>query len=243
MRRLNESTNRYWGFRIRPLSFAPGLPIDAVVRYKRIQRRLRLPDSASVFGGGLLDRARSTTLALLGVTAAVGLAMVALALNQSWPLLADSPIPAPPSRHGAVGGAMAVAPGGPARATRSEPARRAAPSPPVSGDETGGADGPAAVPIPGAATEPAVVVSVPSQPPESPPPRDKDGDRPQPADHPVEVPVSTPPSPSEPDPVPVAPPPPAESPPPLATTSAAPAESYVPSWSNGKGHAYGRSGD
>lgn len=70
----------------------------------------RLPGAGerpSLLGGGLLERARSTTLALLGVTAAVGLAMVALALNQGWPLVAGSAIPAPP--HLGVGKAAVVA--------------------------------------------------------------------------------------------------------------------------------------
>jgi hypothetical protein len=70
----------------------------------------RLPGAGerpSLLGGGLLERARSTTLALLGVTAAVGLAMVALALNQSWPLIAGSAIPAAP--HLGVGKAAVVA--------------------------------------------------------------------------------------------------------------------------------------
>lgn len=49
----------------------------------------------SILGSGLLERARSTSLALLGLTAALGLGMVALALNQSLPLLPGSPIPGP----------------------------------------------------------------------------------------------------------------------------------------------------
>jgi hypothetical protein len=52
----------------------------------------------SLLGSGLLVRVRSTTLGLLGLTAAVGLGMVALGLNQSWPLLAGGPIPKLPGK-------------------------------------------------------------------------------------------------------------------------------------------------
>jgi len=45
------------------------------------------------------------SLALLGLTAAVGLAMVVMALNQSWPLIAGAPIPGIGDRHQAVGDA------------------------------------------------------------------------------------------------------------------------------------------
>jgi len=53
----------------------------------------------SLLGSGLLVRARSTSLGLLGLTAAVGLSMVALGLNQSWPLVAGGPIPKLPGKR------------------------------------------------------------------------------------------------------------------------------------------------
>jgi hypothetical protein len=83
--------------------------MDVPVHLKPRQRWLRSPKTPSVLGGGLLERARSTTLALLGVTTAVGLAMVALALNQSWPLVPDSPIPGSPAREAAIGKATVAA--------------------------------------------------------------------------------------------------------------------------------------
>ncbi|HXV04613.1 MAG TPA: hypothetical protein VFP23_01760, partial [Solirubrobacterales bacterium] len=46
----------------------------------------RVASRPSLLGDGLLERARSTSFAMLGLTAAVGLGLVALALNQSWPL-------------------------------------------------------------------------------------------------------------------------------------------------------------
>jgi hypothetical protein len=83
--------------------------MDVSVHFKRGQRWLQSAKKPSVLGGGLLERARSTTLALLGMTTAIGLAMVALALNQSWPLIADSPIPGAPSRQEAIGKATVAA--------------------------------------------------------------------------------------------------------------------------------------
>ncbi len=47
----------------------------------------------SVFGDGLPERLRSTALALLGLTAAAGLGLVAFALQQSWPIASSLPIP------------------------------------------------------------------------------------------------------------------------------------------------------
>jgi hypothetical protein len=83
--------------------------MDVAVHYKRQQRRLRSAPRASVLGEGLLERARSTSLALLGLTAAVGLAMVALALNQGWPLIAGAPIPGFGGKQQAVGDATVAA--------------------------------------------------------------------------------------------------------------------------------------
>ncbi len=87
--------------------------MNVAVHYRRQQQRLQSAARA-VLGDGLLDRARNTSLALLGLTAAVGLAMVAMALNQSWPLIAGAPIPSIGERHQAVGDAT-VAEGAKAR--------------------------------------------------------------------------------------------------------------------------------
>jgi hypothetical protein len=113
---LNESTNRYWGYVGSTLSVKTGWPMNVSVRYKRGQRWSRSTARASVLGDGLLERVRSTSLALLGLTGAVGLAMVALALNQGWPLIAGAPIPGFEDKHQAAGDAViaaeAKAPGG-----------------------------------------------------------------------------------------------------------------------------------
>jgi hypothetical protein len=73
------------------------------VLHKRVQLRL-LP---SVLGDSLPERLRSTLIAMLGITAAVGLGLVAVALQQGFPLVASGPIPEPPvkreaARHRAV---------------------------------------------------------------------------------------------------------------------------------------------
>ncbi len=47
----------------------------------------------SFAGTGLLERMRSTTFALLGITAALGLGLVAIVSQQGWPLLPAAPLP------------------------------------------------------------------------------------------------------------------------------------------------------
>lgn len=84
--------------------------MDVSVLSKYGQRSLRSAARASVLGNGLLERTRSTSLALLGLTAAIGLAMVALALNQGWPLIEGAPIPGLGGGHEAVGAASVAAP-------------------------------------------------------------------------------------------------------------------------------------
>lgn len=83
--------------------------MDVSVLSKYGQRSLRSAAKASILGDGLLQRTRSTSLALLGFTAAIGLAMVALALNQGWPLIAGAPIPGVGGGHEAVGDASVAA--------------------------------------------------------------------------------------------------------------------------------------
>jgi hypothetical protein len=83
--------------------------MDVSVLSKPKQRSLRSLARTSVLGDGLLERIRSTTLALLGLTAAIGLAMIALALNQGWPLIAGAPIPGLGNEHQAVDDATVAA--------------------------------------------------------------------------------------------------------------------------------------
>src|SRR3954451_20999314 len=59
--------------------------------HSRLRAWLRLPSFA---GDGLPERMRSTTFALLGLTAAGGLALVAIFAQPGFPLLTPAPLPA-----------------------------------------------------------------------------------------------------------------------------------------------------
>jgi hypothetical protein len=223
--------------------------MDVSVRYKRGQR-LRSAAKPSVLGNGLLERARSTSLALLGLTAAVGLAMVALALNQGWPLIAGGPIPQIPPRHQGVGEAT-IAAGVQSRANRFEPVA-AGPRPGKSAAADGGTQGgdSSGRPADTGSTEASELVVSPSAPAK--PQGDGSDDAP---DH------NQPPATGKPKQVSANPTPTAQSPVrpespspsmpqssteptrPVATTSEAPEESGIPSESNGKGNDHGHDDD
>jgi hypothetical protein len=216
--------------------------MDVSVLYKRAQRWLHEVVRPAVFGNGMLERARATSLALLGFTAAVGLAIVALAANQGWPLIAGSSIPTIPPRHAAVGPGVVVA--------GLEPSAARADAAPAGGRHPAGARGaaghsgagPAAL-APAPSSELVVSPSVPT------PPQGGDSPRatnrpPKPAAQPTQPIAGAPAAAPVPAPAPSSPPAaPAEPAPPTATSSEAPpeeSESHVPSWSHGHGHAYGR---
>lgn len=78
------------------------------VLQRSAKRLSRLASRHSLAGNDLLDRARSTTFAMLGVTAAVALGLVALIAQQGWPLLPLGPIVGPSSGRVAVGEARIV---------------------------------------------------------------------------------------------------------------------------------------
>jgi hypothetical protein len=194
----------------------------------------------SLLGDGLLDRARSTSLALLGASAAVGLATIALALNQSWPLVPGSPVPKSPSPSAALGKATVARAGEeggvpddptPAggRSTRERPA--------ATGTPTTAASPPPSTPA--ASTE--LAVSAPPAEPADGPSGGRADSSPSGRAKPQAPAPEAAPAPAEPEVVEAPPPAPVEAPP-TATTSESPSpESSVPPWSNGKGHAYGRS--
>jgi hypothetical protein len=218
--------------------------MDVSVLYKRAQRWLHEVARPAVFGNGMLERARATSLALLGFTAAVGLAIVALAANQGWPLIAGSSIPTIPPRHAAVGPGVAVA-GLEPSAIHADAAPAGGRHPAGTRDAAGHSGGASpATPAPVPSSELVVSPSVPTPPqggdsPAAPKPSPKPA--PQPTQPTAGAPAAAPaPAPSPPSTPPAAPVEPA---PPTATSSEAPpeeSESNVPSWSHGHGHAYGR---
>lgn len=74
--------------------------------HTRLLSSLRL---SSVAGRGLPERMRSTAFLFLGLTAAAGLALVAIFAQMSFPLLSPAPLPRDPSRATAVAEAEVVA--------------------------------------------------------------------------------------------------------------------------------------
>src|SRR5689334_5784618 len=83
------------------------MPMHGVMRSmlpSRLLKSLRLP---SVAGAGLPERMRSTAFAFLGLTAALGLALVATFAQLSFPVLAPAPAPSGPPA-GAVSDAVSL---------------------------------------------------------------------------------------------------------------------------------------
>src|SRR3954447_7265800 len=75
------------------------------ISHSRLLAWLRLPSFA---GDGLPERMRSTTFALLGLTAAGGLALVAIFAQPSFTLLTPAPLPAEPSLSESIAKAQKV---------------------------------------------------------------------------------------------------------------------------------------
>src|SRR6476469_7116489 len=69
----------------------------------------RLPARPSFAGRGLFERVRSTAFALLGLTAAMALGLVALMVHQSWPEFPVVPIPDYEAKTGELDMAVALA--------------------------------------------------------------------------------------------------------------------------------------
>jgi hypothetical protein len=229
-------------------------PIDVSVHWKRGQGWLRAGGRPSILGDGLLERARATSLALLGATAAVGLAIMALAFNQGWPLIAGSSIPRIQPRHQSIADAAVAAaagnaqsPGGGGR-DRSSRHRRGAVGAPASGPGT------ASVPSAELVVSPSTPVDTRGPSHSSPAPHGHAPAAQQPVQQAPAAPASPTPAPAPaapqpeaaPAPAPVSAPVPVPAPaPPQATASETPPEeeSNLPPWSHGRGHGYGRSED
>jgi hypothetical protein len=217
--------------------------MDVAVSCKSRHRPTAKP---SLLGTGLLERARSTSLALLGATAAVGLAIVALALNQDWPLISGSGIPSIPPRQQSVDRASVAAAGAAGTPTAGRVA--GAPGKNGAGDEAGrvtGGSGPSSGTAPEGASELIVAPATPTSSGNGEREHGSAGKK-SPAQSPsgspqgaptAALPTSTSQPSSSPGNTPATPAPP-------ATVSSAPEEeSNVPSWSHGNGHAYGRGED
>ncbi len=210
----------------------------------------------NILGDSLLVRARTTSFALLGATAAVGLSVIAIALRENWPLVAGTPPPAAVAARTSIGGATAVSAGKPSGIAGAHPrsARGAATTPRGGIASRGGGHGHASSPVDSAPTATTELVVAPSVPVESGGGGSSGGSHATggPGPHAPRSPRGKPPAtPSQPPPTPVSPPPtaapvpppaPATPPPPEATVSASPppTQSYPPPGGNGQGHAYGR---
>jgi hypothetical protein len=219
-----------------------------VVEVLQRKRQPRRGARFSLLGDGLLERARSTTFALLGLTTAVGLAVVGVALRESWPLVAGSPIPRAPVVHESVGVADALAARTRRPASGVLPARPKRGSASRPGQSLVAADEPPAPPPAELVSSPAAPVgrrggngSLRSPPPKAPaptPPQTAQSQTPSAAA--PTTPPTTSPAPKPPPPQPTPQPTPPEA---FASEAPPPPEWNVPPWSNGQGHAYGREGD
>src|SRR5260370_3188888 len=78
-----------------------------VVRFSLPDKRFPSLRHPSFAGRSLAERIRSTTVALFGLSAAAGLALVAIFAQPGGPLLSPAPLPSEPSSS--VGKAEAVA--------------------------------------------------------------------------------------------------------------------------------------
>jgi hypothetical protein len=105
-------------------------------------RRLKSLRRPSFAGNGLPERMRSTAFAFLGLTAALGLGLVAIFAQLSFSVLSPAPPPAGPAREGAVSSSLALGRGPGIAALQPALLGGSAPS----GRAGSGASGTAAVP-------------------------------------------------------------------------------------------------
>lgn len=182
----------------------------------RLNLHSKLPSSlrlSSVAGRGLPERMRSTAFVFLGLTAAAGLALVAVFAQLGFPLLAPEPLPTAASERDAVAGAVALERGPKAIALGQAQDAVAAPDlsgggePSAPGRSQAGRAGVGTSPTPVSTSAPdgEPVASEPTEPASTPaaePPASTSAQAPAPASSAVPT-TSTPP---EPEPAPAAPP-------------------------------------
>jgi hypothetical protein len=179
------------------------------ILHDKLPSALRLPSFA---GNGLPERMRSISFALLGLTAAAGLALVAIFAQLSIPLLEPSPLPLGPAGKQAVAGAQALTP------KRSNAAKALAIA------QRSVAPAATRPPVEGSAEASPPVAPTPDQGSTQPPPSDNSGgvgsESPQPA--------TGSPGPSKPVPAPASAPTPTPTPAPVSTPAPAPVSSPQP---------------
>jgi len=178
----------------------------------KLRNAVRRP---SLAGDGLPERMRSTVVAFLGLTAAAGLALVAIFAQLGFPVLTPAPLPSAPTKPGSVARAVPLKHGSPSAAIAQSQsvapasggfgARGASETAARGQRGSAGVDG-SAVPVssPPAADSPDPGAPTPAPAPETAPvPAPTPAATTEPAPAPVEVPVSSPgtgeqPSPSKP---------------------------------------------
>jgi hypothetical protein len=84
------------------------MPMHEVVRSNLQTKLFGSLRGLSFAGNGLPERMRSTAVAFLGLTAAAGLALVAIFAQLGFPLLSPVPLPSEPSEGSAVSSAVAL---------------------------------------------------------------------------------------------------------------------------------------
>ncbi|HWO84118.1 MAG TPA: hypothetical protein VNM38_10070 [Solirubrobacterales bacterium] len=178
----------------------------------------------SLAGDGLPERMRSTAFAFLGLTAAAGLALVAIFAQLSFPLLSPAPLPSEPAADSSVARAVALEPGGPVSEPPSPAGARPGEREPQYGGSGGsgasteqGAEPTAAAPAAPTATEPGGGTSG-GVPVEAPAPKTAPAPAPAPSSEPAPTTASDPP------PVPT----PSSRPPPVPARPAAPTPPAAP---------------
>lgn len=92
----------------------------------------------SLAGNGLPERMRSTVVAFLGLTAAAGLALVAIFAQLGFPLLSPAPLPSGPAEPSSVAEAVKVEQGSPTIGLAQAQGAFAAPR--ATGDQGGSGD-------------------------------------------------------------------------------------------------------
>jgi hypothetical protein len=187
------------------------MPMHEEVHSNAHIRRLKSLRRPSFAGNGLPERMRSTAFAFLGLTAALGLALVAIFAQLSFPVLSPAPAPVGPARESGVSSSLALSPGpgigglqpalldgaapaggGGASGSASHPGSR-------DGSPVGHVGSPVPVEVPGKVGKPNDKGSVePSPPPAAPAPTSPSGDEAASAESPAPAPI-----PASPDPKPV----------------------------------------